>query len=197
MATRETKAVDPVTAPLPVAVDIEGRARRIKLLLMDVDGTLTDGGLYYVAAVPGREAPEASSGGEVAFAVRFDVRDGLGMAVARQAGLVLGLVSGRDVPQVRQRAAELKLEEVHLGVADKAAVVEEILKRRGLEPEECCFVGDDVVDIPPMALCGLPVAVADAMPAVKDVALWITTARGGHGAIREVVDRILTAQGLI
>ncbi len=166
--------------PLPDPDLVEQRAKDIRLLLMDVDGTLTDGGLYYI-----------DSGG---LALRFHVRDGLGIAVARRTGLVVGLISGRDVPQVRHRATELKIEEVHLGVEDKRARVEEILARRGIAPEETCYVGDDVVDLAPMALCGLPVAVADAMPAVRDAALWITTAPGGHGAIREVVDRILAAK---
>jgi 3-deoxy-D-manno-octulosonate 8-phosphate phosphatase (KDO 8-P phosphatase) len=166
---------------MPVtAAGIDARAARVAMLLLDVDGTLTDGGLYYL-----------SDGG---LAVRFHVRDGLGIALARRAGLVVGLVSGRDAPQVRARAAELQLDEVHLGIRDKKAVLEEICARRGLDPATVCFVGDDLVDVPAMELCGLAVAVADAMPGVRAAAHWVTESPGGNGAVREVVDRILAAR---
>lgn len=160
--------------------DLPARAAKVRMLLVDVDGTMTDGGLYYL------------SNGELA--LRFHVRDGLGLWLARQAGLVVGLVSGRDVPQVRARAAELQLEEVHLGVRDKKSVLLEISARRNIPLEAISFIGDDLVDVPPMELCGLPCAVADAVPAARAAAAFVTEARGGYGAVREVVDLILASR---
>ncbi len=159
---------------------LDDRAARVRLLLCDVDGVLTDGGLYYLAE------------GEPA--IRFHVQDGYGLVLARRAGLLVGIVSGRDLPQVRRRAEELRLDEIHLGVRDKGPVVEEILSRRGLAPEEACFVGDDLLDLPALARVGLPVAVADAVPEVRAAALLVTARRGGAGAVREVVDRLLAAR---
>jgi 3-deoxy-D-manno-octulosonate 8-phosphate phosphatase (KDO 8-P phosphatase) len=177
--------IQPGSGPLASAAssasaDVRARAARISLLLVDVDGTLTDGGLYYL-----------DTGG---FALRFHVRDGLGLARARRAGLLVGLVSGRDVAQVRQRAAELSLDEVYLGVRDKQAVVEEIAARRGIPFESICFVGDDLVDLPAMSRCGLGIAVADAMTEVLAAAAWITPHAGGHGAVRDAVDLILSCR---
>ncbi len=163
-----------------VTAEIAARAARVRLVLLDVDGTLTDGGLYYF-----------DQGG---LALRFHVRDGLGMALGRRAGLLVGLVSGRDVMQVRHRAAELNLDEVVLGVTDKRAVVLEIMERRGLAPEEVAFVGDDLVDIPAMAAVGFPAAVADAMDDVREAAVWVTPHGGGQGAVRDVIDLVLKAR---
>lgn len=159
-------------------------AARVRLLLMDVDGTLTDGGLYYVS---GDDRPET-------FALRFHVRDGVGLNLARAAGLLVGIISGRSSPQARRRAEELVLDEIHLGVKDKQAVFEQILARRGVAPEETCYIGDDVIDLPPMRLAGLSIAVADAHPEVRSAASWVTTLPGGAGAIREAVDAILAAR---
>jgi len=156
-------------------------AAGIRLLVLDVDGVLTDGGLYYL-----------DSGG---YAVRFHVRDGMALAMARRAGLALGLVSGRPTPQVRRRAEELRIDEVHLDVRDKGAVIEEIMARRGLPAAAAAYVGDDLVDLPAMARVGLPIAVADAVDAVRAAARYVTRARGGHGAVREVVDLLLEARG--
>ncbi|HHN74203.1 MAG TPA: 3-deoxy-D-manno-octulosonate 8-phosphate phosphatase [Acidobacteria bacterium] len=150
---------------------------RIRLLLVDVDGVLTDGGLYYFA--------------EQDFALRFHVRDGLGLRRAVEAGIIGGVVSGRSSPQVRRRAEELGLEEIHLAVRDKGAVVREILERREIAGEQACFIGDDVVDLPAMALVGLPVAVADAVTEVRRAARLVTRASGGQGAVREVIDLLL------
>ncbi len=158
------------------------QAARIRLLLMDVDGTLTDGGLYYLP-----------DGGVMNFALRFHVRDGLGLQRARQAGLLVGIISGRSSPQVRRRAEELGLDEIHLGVADKRAALEQILAQRGLSAGETCYIGDDVVDLPAMKLAGLSIAVADAHPDVRAAASWVTTLPGGAGAVREAVDAILAA----
>ena len=156
---------------------IRDLARRIRMLLIDVDGVLTDGGLYYFS--------------EEGFALRFHVRDGFGLRQAVSRGLIVGLVSGRSSPQVRRRGEELGLQEIHLGVKHKAGVVREILQRREIQPEAACFMGDDVVDLEAMEIVGLPVAVADAMPRVKAAARLVTRAAGGQGAVREVVDLLL------
>lgn len=159
--------------------DIAARAARIRILLADVDGVLTDGGLYYF------------DGG---LAVRFDVRDGLGLALARQMGIVVGIISGRNVPAVRRRAEELHLDEIHLGVSEKSTCVEEILQRRGLASSDLAYIGDDLIDLPAMALAGFPVAVADAISEVRTAAAWVTTRPGGHGAVRETIDLLLSAR---
>lgn len=155
-------------------------AAGIEVLLLDVDGVLTDGGLYYFE--DGR------------FAVRFDIRDGLGIARAVREGLVVGLVSGRPTPQARTRAEELGIAEIHLGVNDKAETVRDILRRRSIDPVAACFVGDDLIDLPAMRLVGLPVAVADAAPPVREAAVWVTSGSGGRGAVREVVNLLLEAR---
>lgn len=155
-------------------------ARAVRLVLCDVDGTLTDGGLYYT---------------EAGVALRFDVRDGLGIVSARRAGIAVGVVSARDVPAARRRAEELGLDEIRLGVADKKAAVEAVLAARGLAREACCYVGDDLVDLPAMAASGFPVAVADALPAVRAAAAYVTSLPGGRGAVRELLDLLLAARG--
>jgi 3-deoxy-D-manno-octulosonate 8-phosphate phosphatase (KDO 8-P phosphatase) len=160
--------------------DFRSRARVVSLLLVDVDGVLTDGGLYYF--------------GDSGVALRFDVRDGLGIKLAQRAGIEVGLVSGRDVPVVRRRAAELGIAEVHLGCTDKGAMVKTIIERRGLAPEQVAFVGDDLIDLPAMEVVGLPIAVADAASAVRHLAAWSTRLPGGHGAVREVVEYLLSAR---
>ncbi len=156
------------------------RAASIRAIIVDVDGVLTDGGLYYFA--------------ENQVAVRFHVRDGLGIRLAQRAGMLIGLISGRDIPEVRRRAEELDFDEIHLGVQEKAPVIEDLLARRKLRPEEVCFIGDDVIDIPAMHAVGLSVAVGDAHPAVRRIASWTTTAKGGEGAVRETIDMIIAAR---
>lgn len=160
--------------------DVNAIAARVRLLLCDVDGVMTDGGIFYLE--DGTQA------------VRFHVRDGFALAMAKREGLVVGLVSGRPTPQVRRRAADLGLDEVHLDVRDKGPVVAEIMERRQIAPDATCYVGDDLIDLAPMALVGLPVAVADAVPAVRAAARHVTQERGGQGAVREVVDLILAAR---
>ena len=158
-------------------------AARVEILLLDADGVLTDGGLYYL-----------SDGGADAFAVRFDIKDGLGLRLALENGLVVGLVSGRRTPQVAARAKALGIDEVHLGVRDKERTVLDIIARHDGAAETTAYIGDDLVDLEAMAAVGLPVAVADAVDAVKERALYITERPGGRGAVREVVDLILAAR---
>src|SRR5690242_18621358 len=147
---------------------------------MDVDGVLTDGGIWYTD--DGRELK------------RFDVRDGQGLVLLRDAGVITAIVTRRRSDIVERRARELGIAEVHQDAADQAAVVQELLKRRGIQAAEACYVGDDVGELPARALVGLPVAVADAVPAVRRAAAYITRARAGLGAIRELCDLILSTK---
>jgi len=157
------------------------RARPIALLLTDVDGVLTDGRIYLT---PG--------GGELK---GFDTRDGAGLRLAQRCGIATGIISGREGAAVRRRAAELQMDEVHLRARNKLAVYEEILQRRGLSDEQVCYIGDDLLDLPILGRAGLPVVVADAHEELTRRAPFVTRAPGGHGAVREVIDAILKAQG--
>jgi len=151
----------------------------VRALVTDVDGVLTDGGLYY-----------AENGDELK---RFDVRDGQGLVLLREAGLLTAIVTRKQTALVRRRARDLGIVEVHQNVTDKAAVLADLLARHRLAAAAVCYVGDDVGDLPAMRAAGVSVAVADAVPPVRRAATYITRARAGHGAIREVCDLILTA----
>jgi 3-deoxy-D-manno-octulosonate 8-phosphate phosphatase (KDO 8-P phosphatase) len=155
-------------------------ARATELLMLDVDGVLTDGGLYYF--------------GEGGVSLRFSVRDGLGLKLAQRAGVVIAWISGRDEPAVRHRASDLGVEELHLGVRDKGTVVEGLLDRLAVRADRAAFVGDDLIDLPAMERVGLPIAVADAADEVRSSALYVTKRPGGHGAVREVIDLLLGAR---
>ena len=151
----------------------------VRALIVDVDGVLTDGGLYY------------GEGGEVL--KRFDVRDGQGLVLLRETGLVVAIVTRKQSAMVSRRAQDLGIAEVHQDVVDKAAVVKDLLARHRLTPDQACYVGDDVGDLPALAAVGLPVAVADAVAEVRRAATYVTRAKPGHGAIREVCNLILAA----
>jgi 3-deoxy-D-manno-octulosonate 8-phosphate phosphatase (KDO 8-P phosphatase) len=156
------------------------RLAAVRLVAMDVDGVLTDGGIWY-----------SDQGDELK---RFDVRDGQGLVLLRDAGVVTAIVTRRHSKIVERRARELGIAEVHQDAADKAAVVQDLLKRHGIRAADACYVGDDLGDLPAMALVGVPVAVADAVPAVRTAAAYVTRAHGGRGAIRELCDLILSAK---
>jgi 3-deoxy-D-manno-octulosonate 8-phosphate phosphatase (KDO 8-P phosphatase) len=168
--------------PAKIPPQLRSRLRRIKLFLCDVDGVLTDGSIFI--------------GGEKEFK-RFNIRDGLGMVLARRAGLKVGWVSARPSAATQMRATELKIDFlVQQGdKLSKTGAVERLLAREKLDWNEVCFVGDDVVDLGPLARAGLGVAVADARPEVKAAADFVTRAAGGRGAVRETVEMILKAQG--
>ena len=142
---------------------------------------MTDGGLYVDA-----------QGG---VSKRFNAHDSLGVKAARAAGLDIAVVSGLDSPAVAARMAELEIAEYHPGHLRKAAVLEGILKRQGIEPQQAAYLGDDWSDAGPMELVGLPMAVADAQPEILELALWVSRRGGGQGAVREAVRFILAAQG--
>ena len=156
------------------------RLAALRLVAMDVDGVLTDGGIWYT-----------EQGDELK---RFDVRDGQGLVLLRDAGVMTAVVTRRRSEIVARRARELGIGEVHQDVADKGALVQALLTRHGVSAAHACYVGDDVGDLPAMALVGVPVAVADAVPAVTRAAVYVTRAAGGRGAIRELCDLILSAR---
>jgi 3-deoxy-D-manno-octulosonate 8-phosphate phosphatase (KDO 8-P phosphatase) len=171
------KAAGKRTPPASLAA----RLKRIKLFLCDVDGVLTDGSIFV--------------GGEREFK-RFNIRDGLGLVLARRAGLKVGWVSARPSAATKLRAEELKIDFLvqqgdHVG---KRAAIEQLLAEQKLNWNEVCFVGDDVIDLGPLTRAGLAVAVGDAVPEAKAAAHWVTQAAGGRGAVRETVEMILQAQ---
>jgi len=160
-------------------------ARRIRLIGLDVDGTLTDGGVYLGLA--GAERVELK---------RYDIQDGLGVLFLKMAGLPVVIVTGRAGDVARLRAAELEVDEfVADPLARKLEPFEALLKRRNLRWEEACFIGDDLPDLPLLRRVGLPVATANAVAEVRDVAAHTTRAEGGHGAVREFAETFLKARG--
>lgn len=154
----------------------------IKAIVLDVDGVLTDGRIGYGGGSPR----------EIKF---FDVRDGQGIRLAIRAGLRVGILSGRKSQANRVRAKELGLSFLYEGCLDKLAGWEQMLADLGLKPEECMYIGDDVVDMPPMRRAGFPVAVADAAPELDSVAMLRTQHFGGRGAVREAIEILLKGQG--
>ena len=162
-------------------MDARARASRIKLIAFDIDGVMTDGGLRYTD--DGRELKT------------FDVQDGLGLKLLQRGDIELAIVTGRSSGVVAARAADLGIDHVFQGVADKRATVGELLARLGLHWPECAFMGDDLIDLPVMMQCGLGIAPANARPVVRERAHAVTDSAGGHGAVREAAEFILAAQG--
>jgi 3-deoxy-D-manno-octulosonate 8-phosphate phosphatase (KDO 8-P phosphatase) len=157
------------------------RCRALRLVLTDVDGVLTDGTVLILP--DGREAKA------------FHIRDGLGMVLARRAGLKVGLLSGRSSESVAARASELRLDVVRQGVSDKGAAFAEILREQGLRAQEVAYMGDDVNDLAVLTEVGLSAAPADAPFEVRAQAFMVTDARGGQGCFREFLEAILRARG--
>jgi 3-deoxy-D-manno-octulosonate 8-phosphate phosphatase (KDO 8-P phosphatase) len=173
-----------------MSLTTEDRARKIKVLVFDVDGVLTDGQIF---VVPEGSAPDAKG---IEFK-GFAAHDGLGISLARLGGLRIGLVTKRRSRTVAIRASDLKIEFVYQGQAHKMTAVEEILAKTGTSLDELAYVGDDIVDLPVMRLCGLAIAPANSRPQMKAIAHYVTPNAGGHGAGRDAVDFILTAQGTL
>lgn len=157
------------------------KIRRVRLLILDVDGVMTDGGIMIDDA-----GAESKS---------FNVRDGHGLKVLMRYGIEVALLTGRRSRAVEHRAAELGIAEVHQGILNKAETFAEILQRRNLAPEETAYAGDDIVDIPVLRRVGFAVAPADAVPEVRQVVDYVTDCIGGRGAVRELCEVILRAQG--
>lgn len=159
--------------------EVARRARRIKLLLMDCDGVMTDGRIWLTP-----DGDEQKG---------FHARDGLGIKLLHAAGIDTGIISGRTSNMVARRARDLEMTFVRQGVHDKVAVLKEILKAASITVDECAYIGDDIPDVSVMQSVGLACAVADAAEEAKQVAHYVTRAAGGFGAVREVVDLILKA----
>lgn len=163
-------------------MDAREDAKKIKLLIFDVDGVLTGG--HIVVGTEG-EAVKA-----------FHAQDGLGISLAHQAGLKTAIITGRESEMVRRRGVELKIGDVYQGAADKVTALKELLSKHAVSLEQIAYVGDDINDLPVMVQVGLPCAVANAVPEVKAVAKYVTDRQGGNGAVRDIIEYILKSQGL-
>lgn len=177
----------------------KARARKIKLLLFDVDGVLTDGKLFFLPDHEGerqnaKDSAQLSAQGSIEFK-GFHAHDGVGVSLARVGGLRTGLITKRFSETVALRARDLKLEFVRQGAQDKGAALAEIAKEAGLRLDEVAFVGDDIVDLPAMRAAGLAIAVKNARSEVKREAHYLTAHAGGDGGLRDAVEFILKAQG--
>jgi 3-deoxy-D-manno-octulosonate 8-phosphate phosphatase (KDO 8-P phosphatase) len=166
-------------------MNVDERAKRIKLLLMDVDGVLTDGKLYNV---PGPAGSMVETKG-------FDSQDGIALQWLNWYGIATGVISGRESPATAERARQVKMKYVYQGHIEKIPILEEILKDAGIDGSEAAYIGDDFTDVVIMRRVGLAVATANARAEVKQAAHLVTAARGGSGAVREVAELLLKARG--
>ncbi len=185
------------------------RAKKIKLMLFDVDGVMTDGTIFLFPAPGGgagagtdqQRQQMADAGGfgiasrDVVEAKGFNAHDGAGFSLARLGGLKTGLITKRISETVALRARDLKIEYVYQGQHDKAAAFYEILEKTGLRAEEVCYVGDDVIDLPVMRLCGLAIAVKNSREEVIRESHYVTPHEGGKGAVRDAIEYVLREQG--
>jgi len=172
----------------------KARARKIKLLLFDVDGVMTDGKLWIIPRSPLANPTGAGASDEIE-AKGFHAHDGTAISLARLGGLKTGLITKRSSETVALRARDLKLAYVYQGVEVKIRVFEEILEKEKLAAAAVAYIGDDVIDLPIMRRCGFAIAVANARDEVKEEAHWVTRHSGGEGAIRDAVEYVLRAQG--
>lgn len=163
-----------------ISQKIQEKAKKIKMIIMDVDGVLTDG-----CIILGSKGEELKN---------FYVQDGVGIYLALQKGLVIALVSGRRSEVVKRRAEELKISEIYQGVSLKIEVYHKLLKKYSLKDEEIAYIGDDLGDIPPLRKAGLALAPANGVEEIKDIVHYVTRAPGGGGAVREAIDIILKAK---
>ena len=171
--------------------DVLARARNIKLFLMDVDGTLTDGGVCLISTTIADDSGPAS----VWEMKVFNSQDGQGLSLAHTMGIQTGFITGRHSPAVAKRAEELKVTFVYLGQAKKTQAFEECVQKAGVTAEQVAYLGDDLPDIPLAQRAGLAISVADGAPELKAVCHYTTRRLAGRGAAREVVELILKAQG--
>lgn len=168
------------------SADAIQRAKKIKVILMDVDGVMTDGKLYYL---PGPDGQMVETKG-------FNSQDGLGLHFCANIGIATGVISGRNSPATVERARILGMKYVYQGHLDKIASFQEVLADAGVTADQVAFIGDDLTDVPLIRRCGLGVAVGNAREEVKDAAHLVTHANGGDGAVREVIELVLKAQGV-
>ena len=159
------------------------KARAIKLVAFDIDGIMTDGRLYF-----------SSLGDEIK---AFNVKDGLGIKLLRQTGVEVAIITGRNAELVNRRAKDLKIEKLVQGREDKKVALQELVARTELTPEQVAYMGDDLPDLPAIRYAGLGVSVSDALPLVKEHADIITQSNGGDGAVRELCEMIMDAQGTL
>ncbi|GJL81773.1 MAG: 3-deoxy-D-manno-octulosonate 8-phosphate phosphatase [marine bacterium B5-7] len=164
-----------------IPIDIIERARTVKLLIVDVDGVLTDGSLYLTDTGMQFKA--------------FHSRDGLGLKLIRNINIKTAIITARTSESVQLRVDELGIDHLYQGAQDKHTAFEELSSATGIEPRFACYVGDDIVDLPVMKRVGLSISVADAHPAVKEQSHWITPLAGGKGAVRQICDLLLYANG--
>ena len=160
---------------------IDEKAKKIQLLVLDVDGVMTDGRIVM-----------NDLGQEIKF---FNVKDGHGIRLLLTAGIDVAIITGRESEAVRRRALDLGITSVYQGIKHKESVCKKIMEEKGLEKEQVCCMGDDLPDIPMLRCAGLPVAVADATYETRESALFVTRAQGGYGAVREMCEIILKAKG--
>ncbi len=159
---------------------LDRRLARVRAVVMDVDGVLTDAGMYY--------APSGD------LLKKFNTRDGMGLALLRRCGVRIAWISGEKSPLIRARARKLKVRDLFLGSEAKGRDLERFLRKSGIRAEETVYIGDDLNDLPAMTRAGIPVAVRDAAPEVIRASVWRTQRKGGCGAVREVADRIMKAK---
>ncbi len=165
----------------PLPVDLRETASRIKLLVLDVDGVLTDGTLSY-----------SESGEHVK---NFNAKDGLGIRLAMNNGIDIAIITARNSPILKKRMTDLDIVHFYGGQHDKADALDQIMGNLNLSTEQVAYVGDDILDLPVMRMVGLPITVSDGHELVKDVAAWTTSLPGGRGAVREVTDGLIACRG--
>ena len=186
------------------------RARKIKIIIFDVDGVFTDGTLWLVPGIGGGDKVMSELQGkanhEIGFGVQsntlveakgYSAHDGIGISLARLGGMKCGIITKRISETVATRARDLRLEFIYQGQAFKMRPIREICEKEGITLEEICYVGDDIIDLPVMRECGLAIAVANARERVKAEAHYVTPNRGGYGAGRDAVEFILEAKGVL
>ena len=161
----------------------QDKAKAIKLVAFDIDGIMTDGRLYF-----------SSLGDEIK---AFNVKDGLGIKLLRQSGVEVAIITGRSAELVNRRARDLKIEKLVQGREDKKIALQELLVKEGLQPQQVAYMGDDLPDLPAIRFAGLGVSVSDALPLVQQHADLITKNKGGDGAVRELCELIMQAQGTL
>jgi 3-deoxy-D-manno-octulosonate 8-phosphate phosphatase (KDO 8-P phosphatase) len=169
-----------------ISLSLKKRAAQIKVLLMDVDGTMTDGGVALLSQADG-SALEIKT---------FDAHDGQGLTLAHAAGIRTGCITGRESPALLRRASEMKMEFVYMKQPTKIPAYEEILRKAGVPESAVAYVGDDLPDLPVMRRVGLAIAVGDAVLEVKEAAHFTTKAVAGRGAIREAIELIIKSKGI-
>lgn len=179
LSARRTNSIQ--ARPALALSELSARLKPIKLLILDVDGVMTDGGLSL-----GDDGQEYKT---------FHAHDGLGMKLLKASGVELAIITGRHSDAVKTRAQKTGVAHFYQGVEDKLWAFQDLIKASGLRPEQCAFMGDDVVDLPPMLQCGAALAVPDAADLVLRHAHYVTNKKGGHGAVREVCELIMQAQG--